>query len=382
MNIRTRQTIDRYLGTIFLVLVRPFVQLTGFIFNIDHSPKPRGEILILKMLGGGSLVVAFPSLLGLRRTYPDHRLTLLTTPSVRPFAEVLGLFDRIIVVDDSSFLKTLFSSLYALICCFRVDTVLNLEVYSKLATAFSLLTLARNRIEFYLEYVFWRRHISTHLIFFNRFAGVYHFYEQAVRLLGAEPVALVECREFLRARLPKNAKPEGLHRVAVGHGCSSFGRERALNAGQWSQFMEGQKTEREAEIHFLGSKEDRVLAEQIISACQNKNLKWTWRNHCGEMTLPESLGLLCGMDGFWGVDSSLHHFARLLGIPCVSFWGPTAPETRLQPIAGLKETVLYKRLTCSPCVHVAEFPPCRGNNLCIQGHFHPVQENPSWVNNP
>jgi ADP-heptose:LPS heptosyltransferase len=381
LNISTRQSIDRYLGTIFLVLVRPFVQLTGFVLKIDHSPKPKGEIVVIKMLGGGSLVIAFPSLLGLRRAYPGHRLTLLTTPSVRPFAEVLGLFDRIVVIDDSSLFKTIVTSFAAWAACFKPDTVLNLEVYSKLATVFSLLTMARNRIEFYLENVFWRRHISTHLLFFNRFAGVFLFYEQAVKLIGAEPASLKESRRFLNARLPHLEMPTGTYRIAVGHGCSGFGRERALSADQWCRFIANKKLKLKMEIYFLGSTEDRALADEVISSFQKKGLKLIWHNDCGKKTLLESLSLMGGMDEFWGVDSSLHHFARLLGIPCISFWGPTSPETRLQPMPGLKETILYKRITCSPCIHVAEFPPCRGKNLCIQGHFQKVEENPSWVHN-
>ena len=46
------------------------------------------------------------------------------------------------------------------------------------------------------------------------------------------------------------------------------------------------------------------------------------------MTLQESLGELAGASGFWGVDSALLHYARILGVRCVSYWGPTDPRTR------------------------------------------------------
>ena len=60
------------------------------------------------------------------------------------------------------------------------------------------------------------------------------------------------------------------------------------------------------------------------------------------------------------------HAARLLRVPCASFWGPTAPATRLRPVAGLDEVVHYRPPVCSPCVHVAETPPCQGDNVCMR----------------
>jgi ADP-heptose:LPS heptosyltransferase len=254
-----------------------------------------------------------------------------------------------------------------------------LEVYSKLATVFSLLTLARNRVEFYLENVFWRRHISTQLIFFNRFMGAYLFYDQIVRLLKAEPFTVEECRAHLEKTLPREPRTVKTFRAAIGHGCSTFGKERMLSAKHWVKFLKDKGLAPGSEVHFLGSAEDKPLAGEIIALGQKEGLDLQWLDHCGQSDLPGSLRLLREMDEFWGIDSSLHHFARLFGVPCVSFWGPTAPQTRLRPVTGLKETVRYQPISCSPCIHVAEAPPCRGNNLCVQGLFEPVDESPTWV---
>lgn len=70
---------------------------------------------------------------------------------------------------------------------FGVDTIVDLEVYSRLTTVISTLTCARNRVGFYIEAVFWRKSLYTHLIYFNRFAGTFLWYDAVARLLGVEP---------------------------------------------------------------------------------------------------------------------------------------------------------------------------------------------------
>jgi hypothetical protein len=43
--------------------------------------------------------------------------------------------------------------------------------------------------------------------------------------------------------------------------------------------------------------------------------------------------------------------------------------TRLKYNPDLVERVHYHKVPCSPCIHVAEDPPCHGKNICIQGLF-------------
>ena len=93
-------------------------------------------------------------------------------------------------------------------------------------------------------------------------------------------------------------------------------------------------------------------------------------------TFSESLVCIARSKQFIGIDSGLLHFATLLGIESWSIWGPTAPHTRLRPINGFKDHILYKPVFCSPCIHVTETPPCEGNNICIKNIFDNKDENP------
>jgi ADP-heptose:LPS heptosyltransferase len=329
-----------------------------------------GRLCVFKLVGGGSLVIAFPALLGLRQRYPDVELSLLCTPAVVPFAETLGVFDRLIVIDDSRPLPLLGTALGAAWRLLGTDTVIDLEVHSRLSTVFSLLTCARNRIGFYLESAFWRRGLHTHLIFFNRFSGSYLFYEKLAELLGAVPASADACREHLLKALPPLDPGTPTPRVCIGHACSDLSRERMLSPAHWTKvLLDHGRGRREDRFVILGGRADRGDAERILASLREVRPQYAYENRCGELTLPQSLALLAAADEFWGIDSGLLHFARLLRKRCLSFWGPTHPETLLKPIDGLEERVFYRKVPCSPCVHIAEAPPCGGNNVCIRNLF-------------
>ena len=353
-----------------MAVLKPLIFFLGKILKRDHSIEPKEDICFIKLLGGGSLVIAYPSILGLRKRYPNHTFSLITTSPIAPFAEILNVFDKIYIIDDSSILRLVLTVFNTFIHSFRIDTVIDLEVYSRLSTIFSTLICARNRIGFFLEVVFWRKHFHTHLIFFNRFSGVYHFYDAIAILLKAEPVSISECRKELTKNLGYISKKSSTKRIAIGHGCSELGRERMLSPLQWLKVFKDRIGYNEvAEVILLGGEEDRIIGDRIISKISPYLPNLRFKNFCGKLTPLESIRMLASCDEFWGIDSLLNHFARLLGLKCVSFWGPTDPTTLLRPIPELDEEIYYKKLPCSPCIHVAEEPPCKGNNICIQGIF-------------
>jgi ADP-heptose:LPS heptosyltransferase len=375
MRLATKQRIDWVLGGVLIAVLRPATLLLGRLLRREHALQVRRRVAVVKLLGGGSLVIALPALLGLRERHPSAELTLVCTPALAPFARTLRIFDRLLVIDDRGLLRLLASAFGAWRRLLGTDTVLDLEVYSRLSTVFTLLTCARNRLGFYLESAFWRRGLHTHLIFFNRFSGSYLFYEKLAELLGGKPASPDHCRTHLLAGLPPRPEPAPRPTVCVGASCSEMGRERMLAPEHWRAVLA--REERALRLVFLGGASDRADAERIIAALRAALPQHAYDNRCGELSLPESLAALSGADEFWGIDSALLHYARLLRIRCRSWWGPTHPDTRLRPVAGLEERVEYRKVPCSPCIHLAETPPCGGNNVCIRNLFEASPE-PEW----
>jgi ADP-heptose:LPS heptosyltransferase len=379
LSTKSKIALDRYLGVSLIFLFNPVARLLGYVLRRDHALKVRGDIVVIKMLGGGSLVMAAPALLGIRRAYPAVKMRLLTTGAVKPFAETLGVFDEILVLDDRSFGRLIMSSLRQLSSCVGADTVIDLEIYSYLSTVLGIFSLARNRLGFFFEEGGVRQELHSHRILFNPASPLYSHYDRIAVMLGAKVATPRECSDHMRAVMGIAAPtPKGAGgRVAIGCGCSGLSEERKLAPAQWSRHVFGAAPDKEREVLFLGGADDTAEVKKVIAAVQGLGSDG-WRGKLtdlsGTMPLRDSLRALAQCDEFWGIESSLLHYARLFGLRIKAFLGPTHPM-RLRPIEGLVETIHYRKTLCSPCIHLVSVPPCHGDNRCMKWLFESPDEN-------
>src|SRR6476646_9378169 len=315
MHLRTQKLIDNYVGGAAIAVLRPATMLLGTLLRRDHELTVGDEVVWVKMLGGGSLVLAMPMLLGFRRAYPKGRMVLVTTPSVKLFAELLGVFDEYRVIDAHSGFGLLWTSLVTLLRTFRADCIVDLEVHSRLTTVFTTLTMARNRVAFWLDHIFWRRGLASHLVFFNRSSGSFYFYDRIGDLFGVKPASRAECERALAeasggvaAGVTATSKVAG--QVSVGFACSDLAHERMLSPDQWVRaFGENLRPEPRTFV-FLGAPGDRARGDAIIDALRAAYPTLTFRNACGDLSIKQSVATLFESTDFWGIDSSLLHLAR------------------------------------------------------------------------
>ena len=380
MSLNFKLLLDRYLGGLLIVLLNGVARSLGLTLRRDHALRVRGDILVIKMLGGGSLVMAMPALLGIRRAYPDIKIRLFTTGAVKPFAVTLGIFDEILLLDDSSLPRMIVSGLRHLLTACGSDTVIDLEVYSYLSAVISLFTFARNRIGFFYEESGLRQRLHTHKIFFHLGSPLYLHYDRIAKILGGRIASMEDCAALIRRTIGADpaSKASANGSIAIGCGCSELSRERQLEPQQWSRAIFTAAPDRQREVLFLGAMHDHAEAEKIIAAVKRAGPE-SWagplRNLCGVISLQDALLTLARCDEYWGIDSSLLHYARLFGIKVKAFFGPSDPATRLRPIAGLQEHIFYRKTLCSPCIHLLSIPPCHGDNLCMQWLFDPAAAN-------
>lgn len=376
-----QRRVDNYVGRLGIAVLRPVAMILGAVLRRNHELTVGAEVVWMKLLGGGSLLIAMPMLLGFRRAHPNVKMVLITTPSVKPFAELMGVFDEYRIIDNRGPLRILASAFRTLVRTLRADCIVDLEVHSRLTTIFTTLTMARNRVSFWLEDIFWRRGLASHLVFFNRASGSYHFYDRIGDAFGT-PVA---SRENCRAALLGACKSEfsitpAPGQVCVGFACSELGQERMLTPAQWRDVFRANVRPELRAFRFLGGRADRDRAQAIIDTVAPDWPAVTFVNDCGDRSLQGSVGVLFDSTEFWGIDSGLLHLARIVGLRCVSYWGPTDPATRLRESWAIDEQVHYRKIACSPCVHTSQEPPCRGDNRCIRGLFDGPADSPlNWT---
>jgi ADP-heptose:LPS heptosyltransferase len=378
MHLRTLRHLDNYIGRLLIAVLRPATMLLGAILHRDHKLEAGREVVWVKMLGGGSLLLAMPMLIGFRRAYPKTRMVLITTPSVKAFAELAGLFDEYRVIEMKS-LGILTSGLSAWFKTFRADCIIDLEVHSRMTTVFTTVTMARNRVSFWLEDIFWRRGLASHLVFFNRSSGSYHFYDRIADLFQYPVASQADCRAAMKAACSIPDPVQKVERVCVGFACSDLGMERMLTPSQWVEVFRTNLRPDHQTFLFMGGPADAARADAIIVAVKAAFPALVLENLCGKSTLKQSAATIFESTEFWGIDSSLLHQARIAGLKCLSYWGPTDPATRLRLGWEVDERTVYRKIACSPCVHTSEEPPCHGDNRCIQGLFAPELAPLGWT---
>lgn len=388
MNLRLRLILDYYVGGLLHVLLKGPTILLGKFLHRNHDLSQCSDVTIMKMLGGGSLAIAYPALLALKKSSRIRRLRLVTSSAVRPFGETLGLFDEIIVVRDNSLFATAIDSLSAIRKLFHCGAIVDLEIHSRLTTVFALLTCAVNRVGFYTAISFWRKGLSTHLLFCNISNGIYDNYDQLAALFGAELPGFADCSTTFRTALGLGSPPQAnplRPRIGVAPCCSGLSSERTLKPEEWVEVigrnMPPGNSNTPVELHLFGAPSDRHGLDKLGATLSAAHPRLEIVNHAGKK-LRESVLLLDRLDRIFFIDSALLHFARMLGKPTVSFFGPTDPRVLLRPAALAPETVHYFKLSCSPCVHVADKPPCGGNNICMRFALNPREDadrNPAWV---
>jgi ADP-heptose:LPS heptosyltransferase len=366
--------IDQVLGRILLYTLAPVCRLADYFL----TPKPvreRKVFSFIKLHGGGSLLIALPSLLGIRKKYPQTVLTLICTAETQKYAELTGLFDDYVIIDQQNPLTLATSGLKALAKCFRHDVCIDLEPHSFLAAVFCLSTFSVRRLGLVKPHELYRAKAYTDALYFNLFAPVHIFYEQLAGLLDAAPVSDSECKETVRAHIHNGPSPlEGEQTkpvVYVSAFASGLAPERMMPVEVWIAQLQQKFGAASLTLVIGGTADDVAGAQKMQARFAGALPAAKIVNLCGTRSLKQTAQDIGKADAFWGVDSGLLHIARLLNNRCKSYWGPTNPAALLKKISGLEEEVVYLGFPCSPCVHVTLKSPCGGDNQCLKSLLAP-----------
>src|SRR5262245_2064843 len=141
---------DHYLGTWLCQIIGLALRLCGKrLRRVDHPtpPEPESvrEILVMKLLGMGSILQATSLFRALRLRYPSARITLLTFYSNRGLADFELGVDTVVTVNTSGFWRFVASTVVAIrqLRRLRFDLLLGLEFYSTYATLMTFLVRKR-----------------------------------------------------------------------------------------------------------------------------------------------------------------------------------------------------------------------------------------------
>ena len=122
-------------------------------------------------------------------------------------------------------------------------------------------------------------------------------------------------------------------------------------------FMEKIAREFSCEFYLLGGPGEKDKLEKYL-VCGAISL-------AGKNSFSEEIEILKKLDLVISMDSGNMHLAGMLGIPVISFWGPTHPYAGFSPVGSKNLTVQNSRLECRPCSVFGNKPCFRKDHACM-----------------
>jgi heptosyltransferase-2 len=320
------------------------------------------EILVVKLLGIGDVIMALPMLDAIKVQYPQSRVTWICCPSAKALLEDKHAIDELILIDDAIlFGKTMV----------RVRHLLSLWI--KLAGHRFDLIITGHRDWRYQMLTFPvlsgdRRSFSwPPVVRFRPVPGRWHGHEYVQLVSGHDDSSsLPASTPRLDFPLPKRfsdifsngrkvvALAPGGGRVAPGG--KGFGLLRCWPVENYVALAE-RLLAKNRRVVLMGGQSDKNLAV-FFSRLPVVNL-------LGETTLKETVGIYSECDVIVAHDSGPMHLAYASGAPLVALFGPTMPSERFPPEA--RGVFLWQgtRLACCPCHNGKTLANC-SDNLCMQ----------------
>lgn len=379
--------LDFYIGASLCLLAELACRAKRF-FAPNAAAKPR-RALFIELTEMGSAVLADPAMRRLRKEtgaelffaiFESNKDALFILETV-PEANIFAMRDRsfpLFVLDTFRLLAWMRRN--------RIDTVIDLEIFSRFTSLLAALSGARNKAGFFRFTAegLYRGDVLTHRVAYNPHMHISkNFMALVLSLLAEKPQ-----KPFLKARIED-------HEVAVQKIHAGAGRRDAVLAAVQSAFPAFQPGRMRLALFnpnagdllpqrrwmpenfaavirlvldnypdalalLTGSERERDYAARVRSMAGAERCV----NFAGAVPLRD-LPVLCSMANMMLTnDSGPAHFASVTDLPVCVIFGPETPAL-YGPLGNAR--AVYAGLACSPCVNAANHRrTCCSEMACLE----------------
>jgi ADP-heptose:LPS heptosyltransferase len=379
--------IDRWVGIPACFLLTIWSRLAAAL-SPRRAPATEERVLFIELVEMGTTVIACPAVARLRAIRPNAQIFFLALTQIEASVKVLQIVpDAHVLTIDASSTWTLVIGLVRFMREARrrgIDTVINLEAFTRFSTLLSYLSGAPTRVGFHRfeQEGLYTGDLVTHRVIYNPHLHTWQSLVTLVNALDAPadelPLGKMPAPEAGDFAIPRISNP-GLRDRLIGllgpAGAPAPDRRLIVVNPNASKLIGIRKwpLDRYADLvrrllddprHVcvltgVASELDdaRFIRERVPDA---RLIELT-----GKTSLPELIELYTMADVLVTNDSGPAHFAALTDIEVVVFFGPETPI--LYGPMTPRSTVLYANYACSPCVSAfnQRKSPCT-NNRCLQ----------------
>ncbi len=385
MKINTLRHFDIWIG-------RPVCWLLTLIFKIGQmfDGKPgkisTRKILLIKLFGMGSIVLAIPSINAIKKRYPESQVLFLTFKGNESVLNLTGVISsqNIYTVRRDRLFNFVYDVVVVLFNLIRerVDVVIDLEFFSRSTAILSFIIGARCRIGYYGFYTegLKRGSFINYPISYNHTLHTSNSYFTLLKPLGiyqkdfkAEIPKLKPANNFknringLIERGNRLCDLETIDRWIVINPNTSDLIDLRKWPGKHFVLLVDKLLESydDLGVIFIGSKDETSCVESLCNQVSNENIEKRIINLAGLTSISDLIDIFNFSDLLITNDSGPAHLASLTKISSIVLFGPETPA--LYSPMGDQAKCLYLELDCQPCVTVynGKHSYCH-DNICLQ----------------
>ena len=393
LSVDTMRTIDHRVGVPLCALATPFVMLFDWIKTLIAGPAatPR-KLLFVELSEMGSAILVDPAMRDAQARGAETfflifksnkaSLTLLNTV---PAANIFTIDASSLVSLVLDTIKFLFQARAR-----NIDTVIDLELFSRFTALLTGLCGARRRVGYHIFHGegLWRGNMLTHKVHYNphihiakNFMALIHaaFSSKAEQPFSKVHItdASIQIAQAVIQPSDKQAVLERVERLAreaqrpftlgqqplllVNPNASELLVQRRWAPESFSALIVAlQKKWPDCLILITGSPAEQAYVENVRAGANVPNAL----NFAGQVSFAELPALYTLADVMVTNDSGPGHFSSVTGLHTVVLFGPETPA--LYGSLG-KSIPITAQLACSPCVSAANHrkTPC-SDNACMR----------------
>ena len=393
ISVNTMRAIDHWVGVPLCAIASPLVALMDGVKNVfGRGPEVPKKLLFIELSEMGSAILVDPAMRNAQARgaelffliFKSNRASLTLLNTVKP--------ENIFTIDSSSLGGLIKDTLRFLIIAHRhhIDTVIDLELFSRFTALLTGLCGARRRVGYHIFHGegLWRGFMLTRKVHYNphihitkNFLALIHaafakeievpfskiqIPDSEVRLEQAviNPTALEKVRERIE-KLAKEAGVEytyGKNRlILINPNASDLLPQRRWAQQRFSELIQGIHQQYPSDLILItGSPAEFDYVEKVRVVADIKNAL----NFAGQVSFIELPPLYTLSDVMVTNDSGPGHFSAVTPLKTVVLFGPETPA--LYGSIG-NSIPITANLACSPCVSAANHrkTPCQ-DNVCMQ----------------
>jgi ADP-heptose:LPS heptosyltransferase len=385
MNVDTMRRIDRLAGVPLCAVTTVLVRLRNW-FRA-RTPRPVRRIVFVELSEMGSTLLASPAMRKAGTQLNAELFFVIFTRNVGSL-QLVGMVppDNIFTISDTSLFALARDTLAFLIWTRRkgIDTVVDLELFSRFTALLAGLSGADRRVGFYRFHQegLYRGEMLTHRVTYNPHIHVAKNFIALIdallapapttpyskTLIGDDqlaveilPASLQSRADILsRIRALTSFNPERQRLVLINPNASEL-----LPHRRWMPERFGELIGRilaaydDVVVLITGAPDERDAAERLAATHAPRAVSFAGHSKLAELPALYAHATLMVTN-----DSGPAHFAAATGLPTIVLFGPETPKL-YQPLGNSR--AIYAGLACSPCVsaHNHRKTACT-DNVCMQ----------------